>query len=819
MVASLCLLAPFARAQTPADAHWDGRFGYAGGVGEVAVRDDRVIALGLFPCIGEDDPEEVGPAGYYDCALAIWDASGWRFTGPLMRHVSSPSRLSVGVQGEAYVAGPVTTTDGHTISGVATWTGVEWFPVGAEFNGSIYTMRIHDTGMFVGGGFTEVGDELVNHVAFYGSSGWSALVQDQEARGVNGAVTAITSTVDRVHLGGHFTIAGNVQGVGCIATWGFNQNEFSRLGTGLPCNPGTSLVPDKLVLAGGGLYALLATGDLYRLDGDAWVEVLPPGPNLPNGFRDIHVALNGLVYGVGSGSSGGDYMVWDGISWNPVGPGARSWGFGGWFVAGGSVDVYANVQFLLDGRNLHGLGRWDGSEWSPVGMGLGQFDNPAGSIPVRAFAEAGGSLFAAGDFLFAGAEPAQGIARWDGTRWVPLQDAPLNAFRPDVRALLADGSGLIVGGHIPPLDGVLYNGIARWDGASWHPLGSGLTGIVPEAPGTVQALLRVGSDVYVVGSFWNAGGSPASQIARWDGTAWHAVGSGLGSSVMTLALHEGRIYAGGSFNQLGDASPARGVAMWDGERWTAVGSIGPDATGTVLALASYRGQLYATYHPHGLYRWTDEAWEEVAQFTRSQGHGLTPAKSAPSTLLVNGNDLYVGGDFTRVDEQRAWGIAKFDGTTWSALGSGLWSADLFGGVGSAQVYALGGSSEGLWIGGLFTRAGNAPAHNVALWRDFSHVPTSTDSETLLPEAFALHQNYPNPFNPSTTIIYDVVESAHVVLEIHDVLGRHVLTLVDSHHRPGRYERVFDASHLPSGLYFSTIRMKDFVAVKKMVLIK
>jgi len=90
--------------------------------------------------------------------------------------------------------------------------------------------------------------------------------------------------------------------------------------------------------------------------------------------------------------------------------------------------------------------------------------------------------------------------------------------------------------------------------------------------------------------------------------------------------------------------------------------------------------------------------------------------------------------------------------------------------------------------------------------------------------FTLLQNYPNPFNPSTTIKYSIptVETGHapsVRLIVYDILGREVETLVNEKQKPGNYEVVFNASNLPSGIYFYSMTVGKFNSVKKMMLVK
>jgi hypothetical protein len=92
-------------------------------------------------------------------------------------------------------------------------------------------------------------------------------------------------------------------------------------------------------------------------------------------------------------------------------------------------------------------------------------------------------------------------------------------------------------------------------------------------------------------------------------------------------------------------------------------------------------------------------------------------------------------------------------------------------------------------------------------------------EPQIPQKFMLYQNYPNPFNPSTTISYDLPIRAHVRLTIYNILGQEVATLVNNEQEPGRYNVKFDASGLPSGIYFYTLQTPYFTKTNKMVLVK
>ena len=94
-----------------------------------------------------------------------------------------------------------------------------------------------------------------------------------------------------------------------------------------------------------------------------------------------------------------------------------------------------------------------------------------------------------------------------------------------------------------------------------------------------------------------------------------------------------------------------------------------------------------------------------------------------------------------------------------------------------------------------------------------------ETADALPERFFLMQNYPNPFNPETQIVFGVKEPCRVVLKIYNTLGQVVVTLIDWRYEPGQYKIDFNAAGLASGIYFYKIKMKDFTAVKKMIVLE
>jgi len=92
-------------------------------------------------------------------------------------------------------------------------------------------------------------------------------------------------------------------------------------------------------------------------------------------------------------------------------------------------------------------------------------------------------------------------------------------------------------------------------------------------------------------------------------------------------------------------------------------------------------------------------------------------------------------------------------------------------------------------------------------------------ETGQPGEFVVHQNYPNPFNPSTTIRFSVPKESSVRIVVYTLLGSSVQTLVDERLHPGTYQTTWNAASMPSGVYFYRLEAGEFVATKRLVLLK
>jgi hypothetical protein len=93
------------------------------------------------------------------------------------------------------------------------------------------------------------------------------------------------------------------------------------------------------------------------------------------------------------------------------------------------------------------------------------------------------------------------------------------------------------------------------------------------------------------------------------------------------------------------------------------------------------------------------------------------------------------------------------------------------------------------------------------------------SDNTVPIAYSLAQNYPNPFNPATVISYQLPVHSYVSMKVFDILGREMATLVNEKKDAGKYSVQWDASAMPSGVYFYTLQAGEYRDTKRMLLLK
>ncbi|MBX3356321.1 MAG: hypothetical protein KF724_11565 [Phycisphaeraceae bacterium] len=281
---------------------------------------------------------------------------------------------------------------------------------------------------------------------------------------------------------------------------------------------------------------------------------------------------------------GGDFTIaggvlanrvvrWDGSGWSSLGSGAnlavRALAVYDDGLGGGPALYAAGSFTTIGGVAANRIAKWNGSSWSALGLGVGGSDGQIEALAVYD-SGTGPALYAGGGFTIAGGSPANRVARWDGANWTPLGSGVSDV----VFAFVihdegpGNGSSLFVGGGFVSAGGVPANRIARWNGIAWSALGTGVNNAV-RALEVFDDGLGGKPMLYAAGSFTMAGGAPASRVARWDGTSWSALGPGLNDTVNALkSLDDDSgplLYATGAFSSAGGTATSR-IARWNGSR-------------------------------------------------------------------------------------------------------------------------------------------------------------------------------------------------------------------------------------------------------------
>jgi hypothetical protein len=396
--------------------------------------------------------------------------------------------------------------------------------------------------------------------------------------------------------------------------------------------------------------------------------------------------------------------VWDGNRWTYI-PGLEDTTAIDDFAFLGD-DLYVAGQFGRAGTNRAvGLARWNGSVWSDVAGFVG----PA----VLTMVSDGANLYVGGIFTNAGGVHVTNVARWNGSQWSSLAGGLgiYNGIGSKVDVLHIHQGVLYAGGTFTNSGGATVRNLARWDGDNWIEVGGGA-----DAP--VYALASQGSTLYAGGSFTSVGGLPANRIARWDGGNWFPLGSGMNNNVGALGVMGNLVYAGGSFTNAGGVRAVR-FAVWNGSSWAATGNSGMNdvvnrikVSGTNVYVGGFFTQADDIVVNHvGVWNGTD--WSGLGQAGRINGVG--GIVTAVRAIASDGNDVYVGGLFTGVGKIRASRIARFDGTNWYPLGSGVRGTNNSSFNTGTTVNAIAVNGSNVYVGGIFTNAGGVAVNNIACW--------------------------------------------------------------------------------------------------------
>ncbi|MBL0232095.1 MAG: T9SS type A sorting domain-containing protein [Chitinophagaceae bacterium] len=234
---------------------------------------------------------------------------------------------------------------------------------------------------------------------------------------------------------------------------------------------------------------------------------------------------------------------------------------------------------------------------------------------------------------------------------------------------------------------------------------------VPGVNGPVFTVLVDGTDVYVGGNFTLAGGIAVVNVAKWNGSVWSSLGTGLGGStdvVTSIKKFGTSVYAGSTF----------GVSKWDGSTWTNIGTasvpVGPnlgvyaielDGLGNLYAAGSFQKMNGVT--TNCIAKWNGSTWSSLGN-----GLDINPGSSI-LTVAVQGFNVYAGGGFSSMSGVTVSNVACWNGSSWTNVGGGV--------TGTGAVACLAVVGTDLFVGGngLTSAGAGVPISNVAKWNGSS----------------------------------------------------------------------------------------------------
>lgn len=720
------------------DQNWESRFvrapGLDGDAYAMLAIGTNLYVGGAFTTVGIPDTR----------GIARWDGAKWTSVGG---GIAGPV-IALTTDGTSLFAGGIfNSAGGVAATNVAKWDGTNWASIGALhfpdsqstyiYHSAVYCLHFDGTNLFAGGTFFQAGGVLATNIARWDGVTWHALgngLGTAEEWEDFLAVYDVAKHENYLYAVGRFPISGNT-GVTNFARW--NGAAWEQVGGGL--NGGRQGV----VWRGGEYYghgqALCSTKDGLLVGGDFTFGGSPSTTNLAlwNGTnwistgagsdqpisRFITDGTNQIVLGsfshIGGIAAEGVAQL-SGGNWSALGSGVASAGIAGSRIGS---NLYVGGSFQIAGGQSAGfIARWNGMNWQP--LIAGEATAPSDWVGSVAFG-ADGYLYAAGGFQTAGKVRVNGVARYDGTNWTGFG----NGFpERNVQAVALIGTNVYVKGYFNrPANGI--TNLARWNGSDWVALGLGLgnDGYAPIIDGFAAGT----TNLFVSGYFKTAGGMPATNLANWDGSQWHAIPSPPstlcgGDYVMNTRGDELYICQQGSCF-FGDPVQLQ-IKKWNGVEWTDVSlplAITPFThlpevypRTQVESLLFLGTQVFVAGHfavTNGLVATNLICWDGVSW---SGVDYPFEADAVVSPLTTDGTNLFVviNRHATPMDEIK---IAKWNGTNWKVLGTGVTSSR-----GGAGVSSLAMRGRDLFVGGYFNSAGGKPADNLALWHDFPEVTLS-----------------------------------------------------------------------------------------------
>jgi Tol biopolymer transport system component len=542
----------------------------------------------------------------------------------------------------------------HAAEGVPVGPPIFGAPLGC--NGPVHAVVRHRDTLLLGGRFSLCGDQPAAGLAAYDRvtrrfAGFGA--------GIDGTVLAIHVNAEAIYVGGDFELAGG-QPARNVARW--QEGRWRSLGEGahngvdgdvraLAVLDGSIHVGGEFRFAGG-----VASPNLAQWNGEVW---LPFGTQRggPDAAVESLLSHDGQLFVAGRFEQVGSVpsalvAAWDGEVWSSVGG-----GFGPSSVEGpplvGRQLLLVNDRLLLVGnfgfdadRQLRGnIQQLVGERWQRYGRAWARPIVAAAAIDDRVWISDGDAVFDA------------------NVEYAVLRGGPLHALEASADGVIFAGQPGLV---FDPRSGrtITIGSVGNYTDLPPPDSRSQISSIgAPLINGSVLATLTSDDGIYVGGRFDGAP-IPPSQVGYWNGASWRLLGTMPASGIRTLARYQGQLYAGGDIHtELGEQAY---IARWDGSQWNPLDSGvqgQPNEPAYVAALHEYAGDLWVggrfnragSVFVGGIARWDGLRWDRIGPGPMT-GVGFfypficSACERVPAieSIALHRGQIHLGGRFTVV---------------------------------------------------------------------------------------------------------------------------------------------------------------------------
>jgi hypothetical protein len=603
--------------------------------------------------------------GMYIHSIAKWDHQKWTEIAPGVsgRQISS---MVIDSMGNLYVAAKSSAeSESSGLYCVLKWDGTVWHKLGNDLHGIVRALAIDSKRHIFAG--TE------HFIAKLDSMEWKIIGEMQPDK-----ITDVRSIAFDQHgntyVCGYFDTISGIR-AGCIAKW--DGSKWGSLSDKFPKydfsdTSSISSIDDMIFFKNelyiNGDFRYMGTDSIYNVakwDGNAWRSVMK---NNSEKLGGLLIDKQGTYYGIGYSTS--ENPLYD-TTFTFAKLIDNEW------VVIGSSNLVAQEIMMDNASNIYAMRggdfmQLDQGEWSIVCSEFG-ID---GIVDAFAIDPSTGDLYIGGSFSAAGNKKTKNIARWDGTSWNAVGTG-VNFF---VHSLAVGKDGILfAGGEYYPFEKEPI--LSAWNGTSWNCLLHQMESNLDE----VDAIAVDSSgNLFVGGRFDRIGGVPTRNIAKWDGVKWGTLNEGItGWIVQALEFDKnGNLYAGGVFDKAGTLV-AHNVAKWDGTEWSCLGDgiqRDPDSYPAVTSLViDNKGVLYAGgkfgiaggVEARNIAKWNGISWSSLGSGIHITDT-LNNSDCRVNALSTDANgNIYAGGYFNLAGSTRTHGIAQWDGAKWNAMGSGV----------------------------------------------------------------------------------------------------------------------------------------------------